>query len=287
MPGPVALVTDSVACLAQDEADLLGIAVVPVHLFIDDEDYHDGELEDTQLYDRISRATSVSSAAPGPGEFIATYEMLAESGYQSVLVATVSAALSNVHNSARLAASETDVDVRVIDTKMIGAGQGLLVRHLAEEARRGVRLDALEAIATDIRSRIGLLAVVPDLEHLARSGRVSRVVGFLGKSVGVKPLIEVRSDGEAHPAGVVRSFERGVSRMVDRVVERCQQPGSRVAVIHVLATDLAASTVQELRSALPAAEVTTSPFTPVMGMYTGPGLIGVAWEAAPADTSTP
>ena len=57
-------------------------------------------------------------------------------------------------------------------------------------------------LVSEVRSRTGLLAAVPDLGALAKTGRVPRVIARFDDRFDIKPLIEIRDDGEAHTAGV-------------------------------------------------------------------------------------
>lgn len=279
MTHTVGIVTDTVACLSRETLGRLGIGVVPVHVLVDGDDHLDGEIDQRELHDRIADGAEVSTATPSPGEFLAEYRRMAGEGFDSLVALTVSSPLSNVHNSARLAAAPSPIPTLVIDTRTVASAQGLIVRRMAEMAREGASARELAETFPDIRKRTGLIATVPDLASLSRTGRVPRVVGTIGGSLDLRPLIEIGDDGEAHAAGVTRSMSRASDRMVDRAVAALGSGTSRAVVMHTLAADAAQALAEELRGRAPGAEVEIAPFTAVMGIHTGPGLLGIAWES--------
>ena len=278
MPDRVAIVTDSVACLDRRHVEALDIQVVPVHLLIGEDDYRDGSISGEDLHDRIHRGEPASTAAPSSGEFAAVYEEAAGLGFSSVLALTVSGALSNIANAARVAAQDSLIPVEVVDTRTVASAQGLIVRRVAEAAAAGAILSELVAAAAEVRKRVGLMALVPALEALRKSGRVPRVVARIGDRLDLKPLIKIGDDGQAHPAGVARSSASGLHKMLERAVTTGGSSGARYVVMHTLAPEGAQRLAAELGARAREAEIEVAPFTAVMGIHTGPDLLGIAWE---------
>lgn len=273
------IVTDTVACLPQGLLDRLRIGVVPVHVIVDGEDHLDGRIDERDLHRRIAAGAEASTATPSPGEFLSVYRRMADQGFAAIVTLTVSSPLSNVYNSARLAAPASPVPTEVIDTRTVASAQGLTVRRMAEMAAAGATMEDLVLAFPSIRRRTGLIAVVPDLERLSRTGRVPRVLAAIGDRLDLKPLIEIRDDGEAHPAGMTRRLDRAGDRMVDEAVAAIAGGPSRVVVMHTLADAAAATLAGKLEVRVPSAEIAIAPFTAVMGIHTGPGLLGIAWES--------
>jgi DegV family protein with EDD domain len=279
MAQPAAIVTDTVACLPEERATALDIRVVPVRLLVDDDDYLDGDIGQAELQRRIAAGATATTAAPPPGDFLAVYREIAEAGHESVVVLTVSAALSQLYNAARLGAAGSPIPATVVDTRTVASAQGLIVRRLAEMAAAGADGEDILAAFEAVRARAGLVAVVPDLGRLQETGRVPAVVAALGERLDLKPLIEISDDGRAHASGIVRKHRTGIRKMMQRALDAAAQPGSRLVVMHTLAKDEADATAARLQERAPDCEVEVAPFTTVMGIHTGPGLLGIAWES--------
>lgn len=199
-------------------------------------------------------------------------------GFSSVLALTVSGALSNIANAARVGAQGSPIPVKVVDTRTVASAQGLIVRRVAEAAATGAELSELVAASAEVRKRVELMALVPALEALRRSGRVPKVVARVGDRLELKPFIKIGEDGQAHPAGVARSSASGLRKMLERAVAAGGSSSARYVVMHTLAPERAQRLAAELGARVPAAEIEVAPFTAVMGIHTGPGLLGIAWE---------
>ena len=160
---------------------------------------------------------------------------------------------------------------------MTAAGaQALVVLAAARAANAGLSLDDVARVATDVAARVRLVATVPDLEHLVRSGRVPGIAGWAGRTLGLSPLFEFRT-GKVHrlrPArGVDAAYDRLVARFRRDAVPDCRP---HVVALHALAPEAAQALLDRVGDADPV-ESFTSEFGSVMVVHAGPGLVGLAW----------
>ena len=137
MPG-VHVVTDSACDLTDDLAAAAGITVVPLTIrFGDDELLDRQDLSPAQFWERCKNSAALpQTSAPAPGAFARAYEDAATAGADAVVCLTLSSGVSATYQSA-LAGSEglgDRVNVRVIDTRSLTMGQGLLCLSAAEAA---------------------------------------------------------------------------------------------------------------------------------------------------------
>ena len=270
----VTVITDSAAALPADVAEGFGVPVVPLWLHVGADSYRDGELALSDFLARLDEPCS--TAAPSPGEFAKAIETAAENG--PVVVLTVAATMSSTYASALLASRQTSADVTIVDTRSAAGAQGLVVVAAARAAAKGASVDEIVGVARLVSERVRLVATVPDVTRLARSGRLPAAAGRLGARIGAQPMFELRK-------GRVRPMRPAFSRAaaLDRIAERCAggRPGGRlhVAVLHALDPDAAAVLVERVTALEPATCVVGS-FSPVMVAHTGGGLAGVAWRGA-------
>jgi DegV family protein with EDD domain len=223
----------------------------------------------------------VTTSAPTPGEFeTAIKETRADS--DGVLVLTIASSMSATHQAALLAARAVGGPVRVIDTQTAGGAEALVVLAAAEAARQGAPIDEVEARAHAVMDRVRLVATMPSLDHLVRSGRVPGVAGWAGRRLGINPLFEFRG-GKVHRLRPALSQEAALDRIV-ALVQRGRVEGAQlhVAALHALAVDIAEALLHRVSSIAVPATRFVGEFGPVMVVHTGPGLAGLAWwwEAA-------
>ena len=268
----VAIVTDSAAALPADLAARHRITVVPMWLTLGGESVREGE----RALSELLGDEGVSTSGPAPGEFASAIE--SRLGEDGVLVLTIAASMSGTHEAATVAASQFgDDDVRVVDTATAAGAEALVVLAAAGAAERGASLEEVEAVAKDVVERVQLVAAVPNLDHLVRSGRVPGIAGWAGRRLRINPLFEFRG-GKVHRLRPALSGDAAVQRMVGRVL-RSREPNTclHVAALHALAPDSADVLLARVEAEVTPATKFVGEFGSVMVVHTGPGLHGLAW----------
>jgi DegV family protein with EDD domain len=270
----VEIVTDSAAALPTDLATAREIAVVPMWLTVDGEPVREGDLPLTDLLTH----DDISTSGPTPGEFeraIKERQQLTDDG---VFVGTIASTMSSTYEAAVVGARAAGGPVRVIDTTTAAGAQALVVLAAQEAAARGGDLDAVESAARRAITEVRLVATVPNLDHLVRSGRVPNIAGWAGRRLGLAPLFEFR-DGGAHPLRPARGIEAACDRIIARW-KRDRVDGARlhVAALHAQAEAEARALLDRVCEDVDPATAFVGQFGTVMVVHTGPGLIGLAWR---------
>lgn len=270
----VAIVTDTAAALPADLVERHAITVVPMWLTLGDRNVRDDELS----IEEVLRYDDVSTSGPSPGEFAeAISSRLTDDG---VLVLTIAATMSSTFGAAQTGAASVDGNVAVLDTSTAAGAQGLVVLAAARAAEAGGSLEEVEAAAAKAIDGVRLVAMVSDLDHLVRSGRVPEIAGWAGRRLGIRPLFEFL-DGKPHRLRPAFSVDAAKDRMV-AMLRRSRVAGARlhVAALHAQAADEA----RELLSRVDAEQAPEAPATSFVGRFgtvmvahTGPGLAGLAW----------
>ncbi len=230
------------------------------------------------------------TAAPSPGAFLEAIEQ-ADRG-NGVLVLTVASAFSAAFGAARLAATSARAGghrVEVLDSRTATVGQGLVAQAAFRSATGGDPLAVVAARASEVSRQVRLVALIAQLDELARSGRVPGVVAATGR-VGVRPLFEVR-DGAVRrmrPAFGLPAAERRVAREIVREAHDLQPHGLRrhhlhLAALHGHERGSADRLLDIVRRHVVPATSFVAELSPPMMLHTGPGVSGLAWwwEDAP------
>jgi fatty acid-binding protein DegV len=137
--GPVAIVTDSAACLPAERDRPTGVLVVPLRVLaggmLADDDQ--GGLP-AGFADAIRRGERLTTARPTPEMFASAYRRAADAGATAVVSVHMSGQLSGTVSSAEFAAVSAPVPVHVVDSQLIGTGLGLVVLAAARAAGAGL-----------------------------------------------------------------------------------------------------------------------------------------------------
>jgi DegV family protein with EDD domain len=283
--GRVAVVTDSTACIPTELAARHQIEVIPVCLEFDNEVFRDGMTASAADFYRTLRtaARPPTTAAPAPGIY-AEAIMRAGKDADAVLCLTVSRQFSAMYDAAiqgaALAGAGARLDVRVLDSGAAAMAQGFVVLEAARVAETGATIEHVIARAKAIIPGVQLLVALDTLTYLGRSGRVPRLLIWAASPLRVKPLVEFRRNAY-RPVALARTTQRAVERLL-QALERRTGPGAlHVCVHHTNAPQKAEELAARVRASLQPKELLIAEFTQVMGVHTGPGLLGFAFYIEP------
>jgi DegV family protein with EDD domain len=271
----IRIVTDSTSDILPDEAERLGIDVVPLTVRFGDEQFRDGvDLSPDQFYRRLpTTPAQPSTSQPTPEQFADVYRRHVDAG-DSVVSIHISSKLSGTLQSASLGAQDLPPgSVRVIDSTTVSAGMQFLVRAALADIAEGCDAAEVERRVTDRRDRVGVYVLLDTLTYLQRGGRIGRAQSLLGGILNVKPLLCVR-DGEVHPQSRVRSRKQGIEAIIE--LARSKRPLASLAAFHCGAPELLELIEPQLRADHPGVELISGQLGAVVGTYSGPGGVGIA-----------
>jgi DegV family protein with EDD domain len=272
----IRVVTDSASDLSASLADERGVTVVPLSIRFGSEEFVDGTTLSTDDFWARCKASSVlpETSAPSPGAFQEAFAAAADDGYDGVLCLNLSSGVSATHQSAVTAAKAFGdrVPVRVIDSRSMTMGLGLMVLDVAELAASGADLDTLSDRAHSLIPRTHVFGVVDTLEHLEKGGRIGGARALLGSLLSIKPVVTL-VDGVVEEESKQRTRGRSLHYLADKATN--SPPLSRLAVSNGAASDL-----DEFLAMLEGLQVDhpleVVDLGPVVGTHTGPGTIGLS-----------
>jgi DegV family protein with EDD domain len=149
----------------------------------------------------------------------------------------------------------------------------------AKAAALNKPLEAVKEMTQSIMSRVNLLAVLNTLHYLARSGRVPQAAAMVNSILNIKPVFSL-NHADAHTVALPRTMKSAINRML-KLMKGLVRKGQalHVAVMHADALEQAESFKNRISAQFECREIFITEFTPVMGVHTGPGLIGAAFYA--------
>jgi len=282
MSDKVAIVTDTTACIPKERVAEYGIELVPVEVIFNDRVYWDGiDITPTEFYAMLKRADKLPTTASSPGPFLEAYRK-ASQRYNNILCLTVSSKFSGMFNSALLAGDLAKeelpgVTIEVLECASAAAGQGLVALAAARAASLGKSLAEVVEVVKGLMPRVHLFASLDTLHYLVKGGRVPQAASLVNSILKMKPVFSVNG-GEAHTLALPRSTESAINNIL-RLMGRKISKGKSVhiAVMHADAPEQAQVLKDRIFSRFNCVEIFTTEFTPVMGVHTGPGVVGVAF----------
>jgi DegV family protein with EDD domain len=278
---PVAVLTDSACDLPDDVLDRHGIALVPLQITVGDRTSQDRlQMTADDVYKLMRQSQQLTTSQPPTSAFISAYEH-ARAGAEQVVGVILSSGLSGTYSNAEAARRVYQGGgVHLVDSRSASLGQGLLALRAAELAEAGWEPGEIVAEVERLRTQNGNFFTVAHLDNLIRSGRVSRVKGWIGNLLDMKPIFALDDSGKVTPVDRVR----GQAALLPRVLELLDDgiPAKyerlRMGVVHADAPRRAAEIVAALHQRFRPFEILVSPVTAVISVHAGPDAWGVFWQ---------
>jgi DegV family protein with EDD domain len=271
----IRVVTDSAGDLSAELAKEHDISVVPLSIRFGTEEFVDGSTLSTDEFWARCAASKLlpETSAPSPGAFQQAFLAAADEGYDGVLCLNLSAGVSATYQAAVAAAKTVSdrIPVRVVDSRSMTMGLGLMTLDVAELAATGADLDALVARVDELIPRTLVFGVVDTLEHLEKGGRIGGARALLGSLLSIKPVVTL-VDGVVAEESKQRTRGRSLAYLADKA--RNAPPISRLAVCNGAAPDIKEflTMLDGVATDHPLAVVDLGP---VVGTHTGPGTVGL------------
>ncbi|MEA2126796.1 MAG: fatty acid kinase fatty acid binding subunit [Solirubrobacteraceae bacterium] len=278
--GRVRVVTDTTHYLPRDIVEREGIELVSLYVNWNGATDRESEMGDFgDFYAHLGTSKDLpTTSQPSVGDFLATYEPIAEAGDDIVsihLSGGISGTVGAAHQ-ARQALIETGVDesrIAVYDSETACGGLGLVALAACAAAGRGGSCAEVVAAAQALRADLKTWFAVDTLEFLRRGGRIGAAQAYLGSALRIKPILTLGK--EIEPVERVRTAGRAVARLKEFLAQRHDEGADRFAVQHIRDPERAEELVAAGRELYGTEPLFVSEVGPVIGTHVGPGLLGV------------
>ena len=301
----IAIVTDSNSGITQKEGKELGISVISMPFYIDEELYfEDITLTQDEFYQKLSEDADIKTSQPAPGDVLNLWEKLLEdhdeivhiamsSGLSSSCATAVmladdyipmSSGLSSSCHTALMLADDYDGKVQVVDNQRISVTQRQSVLDalkLAEEGKSAKEIkDILEADKLDS----GIYIMVDTLKYLKKGGRVTSAGAAIGTVLGIKPVLQIHGeklDAFAKTRGVKQAKKKMIAAVRKELEERFPDGDfAKHAYLQSAYTkdeEAALKWKEELMAEFPGMEFHQDPLSLSVACHIGAGALAVAW----------
>lgn len=281
--GKIVIVVDSIACVPREEMERHGMKMVPTNIFFNGRVYRDQiDITADEAYALLEKAPDFwKSSSASPEEYLRVFQEV--SGYaEGVLVITLSSKLSMFYTSA-LVAKEIIAEklphlkIEVVDSRTAAAAEGLIALAAARAAEEGKSLKEVVEVAERVKQKVRFIGLLETIRYVYRTGRIPRVASELGSVLSVKPLL-VSGNGAIHFAGLVRSRQSGIERMLKMMRDHLADAKAvHCAVMHAACPDEAERLKDRVGREFNCVELFVTDFSPVMGYATGRGTLALAY----------
>jgi DegV family protein with EDD domain len=273
------IVTDCAADLSAQELEELEITQAPLFIQFPEGEVNAIEISADDFYNRLEamRPAIPTTAQPSSGLFAELYRRIAQVE-KNILSIHISSGLSGTINSARDGGEQVkqEANVRYWDTLTLSGGERFQVMAAALGSRANWALHAIQERLEKIRARTEVIYTLDTLEYLARGGRIGRVKAIAGALLNLKPVIRVDTDGKYSTVTTGRTIGKSINAIAEYLFNKYAHTPVWITVLHGRFAEKAEVLANELRSRLNVAKLEVARISPVLGVHTGPGIVGAA-----------
>ncbi len=200
----IRLVIDSGSDILPAEAASMNITHIPMSVYFGDQEYKDAvTLSHREFYEKLTESSQLPTTSQiTPASYEDVFAELTANG-DTVLVITISSALSGTYQSACIAADSFPGLVYVVDSLNVCVGTRILAERALELIDKGYDIDTITAMLNMEKKQIRVMAVLDTLEYLKKGGRISAAVALAGNLLSIKPVVAVE-EGAVVMAGKAR-----------------------------------------------------------------------------------
>jgi DegV family protein with EDD domain len=273
------IVTDCAADMRAEELEQLDVTQAPLFIQFPDGEVNSADISADEFYNRLEamRPAIPTTAQPSSGIFAELYRKIAQVE-KDILSVHISSGLSGTINSARDGGEQVKHEANVYywDTLTLSGGERFQVMAAALAARANWAMHSIQERLGKIREKTEVIYTLDTLEYLARGGRIGRVKAIAGALLHLKPVIRVDADGKYTTVTTGRTIGKSISSISEYLHGKYAQTPVWVTVLHGRFAEKAEVLANELKSKLNIVKLETNRISPVLGVHTGPGIVGAA-----------
>jgi len=273
------IVTDCAADMSNEELKELGVTAAPLFIQFPEGEVNATEISADDFYNRLEamRPNIPTTAQPSSGIFAELYRKLAQTE-KNILSIHISSGLSGTINAARDGGDQIKdiANVSHWDTLTLSGGERFQVLAAAFADKAGWAMEKIQERLVAIREKTEVIYTLDTLEYLARGGRIGRVKALAGALLNLKPVIRVDADGKYSTVTNGRTLSKSMTAIADHLVEKYGNTPVWVTVLHGRFAEKAELITREFQSKLNIAKIEVQRISPVLGVHTGPGIVGAA-----------
>ena len=275
----VAISTDSNSGITQKKAKELGISVVPMPFFIDDELYfEDITLTQEQFYEKLQSDCTITTSQPSPADVTDLWDKLLKE-YDQVVYIPMSSGLSNSCETAIMLSGDYEGKVFVVDNHRISVTLKRSVLDAIELSKQGKSGEEIKKILEDTKHEASIYITVDTLKYLKQGGRITPAAAAIGTVLNIKPVLQIQGE-KLDSFAKARGFKQGKNLMLDAmekdINERFKGQKIHLHAAYTCSEEEAVLWRTEIENRFPGYEIDMDKLSLSVSCHIGPGAMAIA-----------
>ena len=283
----IAIATDSNSGITQAQARELGVFVLPMPFYINDELFlEDITLTQEQFYQRLAEDADVKTTQPAPGDVVELWDKILKD-YDQVVYIPMSSGLSSSCETAQMLAQDYEGRVFVVNNQHISVTQRRSVLDAKKLAEAGWSAERIKETLEATRFDSDIYITVDTLKYLKKGGRCTPAAAAIGTVLGLKPVLRIKGE-KLDSFAKARGWKAAKKIMVDTARQvmaadfpECRSPEDmHIDIAYTSTREEAEAWRAELEEAFPGYDIHMDPLSLSVACHIGPGALAVTLTKA-------
>ncbi|MBQ8663251.1 MAG: DegV family protein [Eubacterium sp.] len=283
----IAILTDSNSGITQAEAKELGVYVIPMPFYINDEKFlEDITLAQDQFYERLVEGADIKTSTPAPADVTDCWDELLKE-HDAIIMIPMSSGLSSTMQMSKMLASEDEYEgkVWVVDNQRISVTQRQAALDAKALADAGKTPQEIHDILMANAMESSIYIMVDTLTYLKKGGRITPAAAALGTLLKLKPVLQIQGE-KLDAFAKARTVKLAKSIMIKQVLEDAanrygvSEPGKlHISMAYTPGTEDKTAAIEEFKkevqATFPGHDIVVNPLSLSVSCHIGPGALAV------------
>ena len=279
----IAIVTDSNSGITQAQSKQLGVWVLPMPFYINDELFlEDITLTQEQFYQRLKDNSDISTSQPTPDSIMKLWDELLKE-YDQIVHIPMSAGLSGSCATAMMLAGEDEYEgkVFVVDNHRISVTQYQSVKDAMMLADMGMDGAQIKKLLEETAADSVIFVTVDTLKYLKKGGRITPAAAALGTLLRIKPVLIILGE-KLDSFAKARTMKQAKTLMMNAIQKELDErlhdsecKDCHLAIAHSDNEEAALEFKKEVEERFPDADIYLAPLSLSIACHIGPGSLAL------------
>lgn len=279
----VAIITDSNSGITQSQAKEMGIFVLPMPFFINDETYfEDISLTQEQFYEMLKEGADIHTSQPSPESVMQLWdEVLKE--YDEIVHIPMSSGLSSSCQSAIMLAQDYEGKVQVVNNQRISVTQRQSALDAKLLAAKGMSAVEIKNFLEEDKFNSSIYIMLDTLYYLKKGGRITPAAAALGTLLKLKPVLQIQGE-KLDAFAKARTTNQGKSIMISAIKKDIETRFGGMTedkhiwleIAHTANAEAAEGYKAEILEHFPGYDIHIDPLSLSVACHIGPGALAFA-----------
>ncbi len=279
----VAVITDSNSGITQSQAKELGIFVLPMPFFINEETYfEDISLTQEQFYEMLKGGADIHTSQPSPDSVMQLWDQVLKE-YDEIVHIPMSSGLSSSCQSAIMLAQDYEGKVQVVNNQRISVTQRQAALDAKLLASKGMNAREIKDFLEEDKFNSSIYIMLDTLYYLKKGGRITPAAAALGTLLKLKPVLQIQGE-KLDAFAKARTTNQGKSIMISAIKKDIEKRFGGMTedkhiwleIAHTANEEAAEAYKNEILEQFPGYDIHVDPLSLSVACHIGPGALAFA-----------